>query len=76
MKAFNPLHTACLLLINETAKEKEKEPNTVSKDKGHVGTCSQLAIQISFALVFKQGFNMLWRCVCTSFKQVFPFFWE
>lgn len=37
MKAFNPLHTACLLLINETAKEKETEPNTVSKDKGPRG---------------------------------------
>lgn len=63
MKAFNPLHTDCLLLINETAKEKKTEPNTVSKDKGKWAHDASFAIQICFAPIFKQGFNMLHLCL-------------
>lgn len=55
MKDFNPLHTACLLLINETAKEEDTEPNTVSKDRGHVGTCRQLCRSNSLCPHFQAG---------------------
>lgn len=55
VKDFNPLHTACLLLINETAKEEDTEPNTVSKDRGHVGTCRQLCHSNSLCPHFQAG---------------------
>lgn len=69
VKDFNPLHTACLLLINETAKEEDTEPNTVSKDKGHVGTCRQLCHSNSLCPHFQAGRQICY--ICTSFSRVF-----
>lgn len=77
MKAFNPLHTACLLLINETAKEEEPEPNTVSKDKGHVGTCRQLCHSNALCPRFQAGLQYATLLICTSFSIFFfPFLCE
>lgn len=73
VKAFNLLYTACMLLINITAKE--KEPNTVSKDKEHVGTCSQLCHLNLICLSFQAGLQYATAQICTSFRIFFVFLW-
>lgn len=62
VKAVNPLHAACLLLINKTAKEKEKKPNTVSKDKGHVGAHKWLCYSNLFCPYFQVGRQNILHC--------------
>lgn len=59
MKAFNPPHTACLLLINEQAEERKRSQTQFQKTSGTWAHSAGLALKYALTPFFLMGLSYL-----------------